>query len=655
MSFNDDDNVSNPTSNKTFAEVLEVNMQRRRVLQGGFGAAAAGFFGGSTLMTAIGEVYAKPVGSKAGAVGAPKIGFQSVDASLADTVRVPEGYRWKVLNAWGDPIATGGKAFGQDASETAAEQELQSGMHHDGMHYFPFPPSGKGAAVDKLGNRRGLLVVNHEYTDDGLLHVGGFEPWTAEKVRKSQAAHGVSVMEIEKDAQNDWKVKVPSAFGRRVTGYTPIAISGPAAGHPLMQTAADPAGRTVLGTLNNCAHGYTPWGTYLACEENWNGYFVNRGVRPPEQIRYGVSANGFGYRWHEHDERFDAELHPNETNRFGWVVEIDPWNPDSMPVKRTALGRIKHEGAWITVAKNGQVVAYTGDDERFEYIYKFVSRYQYNPNSRAANRDLLDEGTLYVAKFNDDGTGQWLALEYGMNGLTPANGFNSQAEVLIKTRQAADRAGATRMDRPEWIAVHPDTQEVYCALTNNSARTAANVDAANPRGQNVFGHIIRWREAGGDATATTFEWDIFVNCGDPANPDPNKQGDIVGDIYGSPDGLWFDNDGRLWIQTDISTNVVGRGDYINIGNNQMLCADPVTGETRRFLTGPRGCEVTGVITTPDQTAMFVNIQHPGEPAGDRNDPGNPKAVSSWPDGDAGTRPRSSTVVIWKEDGGVIGT
>jgi uncharacterized protein len=422
-----------------------------------------------------------------------------------------------------------------------------------------------------------------------------------------------------------------------------------------MQTAADPAGRTVLGTLNNCAHGYTPWGTYLACEENWNGYFVNRGVRPPEQIRYGVSANGFGYRWHEHDERFDAELHPNETNRFGWVVEIDPWNPDSMPVKRTALGRIKHEGAWITVAKNGQVVAYTGDDERFEYIYKFVSRYQYNPNSRAANRDLLDEGTLYVAKFNDDGTGQWLALEYGMNGLTPANGFNSQAEVLIKTRQAADRAGATRMDRPEWIAVHPDTQEVYCALTNNSARTAANVDAANPRGQNVFGHIIRWREAGGDATATTFEWDIFVNCGDPANPDPNKQGDIVGDIYGSPDGLWFDNDGRLWIQTDISTNVVGRGDYINIGNNQMLCADPVTGETRRFLTGPRGCEVTGVITTPDQTAMFVNIQHPGEPVGDRSDPGNPKAVSSWPDGDAGGRPRSSTVVIWKEDGGVIGT
>lgn len=680
MSYNDDDIVSNPSSNQSFSEILEVNMQRRRILQGGFGAVAATFLGSSTLMTAIGEVSAKPIGPKGPNGAMPQIGFEPISVSLEDTVRVPKGYRWEVLNAWGDPVVKGGKPFLQDASQTSADQELQSGMHHDGMHYFPFPPSGKGPAADRLGNERGLLVVNHEYTDDGLLHVGGQNYWSAEKVRKSQAAHGVSVMEIRKDKKGKWKVHRPSAFGRRITAYTPMEITGPAAGHPLLQTAADPAGRTVLGTINNCAHGYTPWGTYLACEENWNGYFVNPtgdvvGVPDMDQklqilqgqSRYGITRTGFGYRWHEHDTRFDASQNPNEPHRFGWVVEIDPWNPNSTPKKRTALGRIKHEGAWITLAKDNRVVAYMGDDERNEYIYKFVSRFHYKEKGNpASNRDLLDEGTLYVARFNADGTGQWIALEYGLNGLTPANGFNSQAEVLIRTRQAADIAGATKMDRPEWIAVHPKTGEVYVTLTNNSLRgtAVAPVDAANPRPNNIYGHIVRWNEAGGDAAAGSFIWDIFVLCGDPAQADPNRKGNINGDIFGSPDGLWFDDDGRLWIQTDISTGIVGFAPgtgpsgavpYYNIGNNQMLCADVTTGEIKRFLTGPQKCEVTGVVTTPDKRYMFVNIQHPGETSSERSDPNNPKAISSWPDGDAGGRPRSATIVIWKEDGGVIGT
>jgi secreted PhoX family phosphatase len=371
-----------------------------------------------------------------------------------------------------------------------------------------------------------------------------------------------------------------------------------------------------------------------------------------------VTAKGFGYRWHEFDPRFDAAAHPNETNRFGWVVEIDPFEPDSPPVKRTALGRLKHEGAALAVTANHRVVYYMGDDQQFEYIYKFVSRDAYNRSDRAANRDLLDHGTLYVAKFNADGAGDWLELTHGKNGLTGENGFPSQADILIKTRQAADRAGATKMDRPEWTAVNPKDKSVYCTLTNNSARGAKDqpgVDAANPRANNTFGHIIRWHEQGGDPAATRFNWDIFVLAGDPLLADANKHGNIKGDVFGSPDGLWFDPAGRLWIETDVSTSVLNQGDYAGVGNNQMLCADPATGRIQRFLTGPKGCEITGIAMTPDGTSMFINIQHPGETASERSDPAQPLAVSSWPDGSAAGRPRSATILIRKYDGGIVGT
>ncbi len=650
MHHPEDDTISNPSSNESFESILERNLSRRQVLKGGLGAAAVAMFGPPLfdMNKAL-----------AGTDSAGLIGFTGISPSTADTVRVPAGYSAQVLYRWGDP-ASAGPAFLQDASNSAADQMVQAGMHHDGMHFFPFPKRGAGRSV-QYSSDRGLMCINHEYTDDGLLHPGGMSPWTAEKVAKSKAAHGVSVIEVRMDEDGEWKVKRPSAFARRITGDTPIRISGPVAGSDWVRTLADPAGLTVLGTLNNCAHGYTPWGTYLTCEENWNGYFVNRsGAIPAEQRRYGISANGFGYRWHEHDERFDAARHPNEPNRFGWVVEIDPFQPQSRPVKRTALGRIKHEGAIVTLARDQRVVVYTGDDERFEYIYKFVSRdaFDARASSAAHNRDLLDHGTLYVARFNADGGGEWVALEHGRNGLTAGNGFSSQAEVLVKTRQAADRVGATKMDRPEWIAVHPVTGEVYCTLTNNSRRGAAGqpaTDAANPRANNVYGHIIRWRESGADNAALSFQWDVFVLCGDPANADPAKRGNIVGDIYGSPDGLWFDDRGVLWIQTDVSTSTLNRGDYANMGNNQMLACDPATGETRRFLTGPRGCEVTGVVATPDGKNLFVNLQHPGETAAERGDPANPKAVSAWPDGEAGGRPRSATVVIRRDDGGVIGS
>jgi secreted PhoX family phosphatase len=651
MSFHDDDVVCNTSTNPTFAEVA---ISRRAALSGSLCLAGVTFLG----------CAAPDPEATAGELLEPlrpgTIGFRPIPISTQDTVVVPEGYSAEVLYAWGDPVSDG-PSFAQDASNSADDQQQQAGMHHDGMHYFPLE-NGRD------GSRHGLLVLNHEYTDDGLLHVGGMVPWTADKVAKSQAGHGVSVIEVRLDRKG-WRVVRPSRYGRRITARTPIRIGGPLAGHARMRTAADPSGALALGTLNNCAHGRTPWGTYLTCEENWSGYFVNptgdvpgvtaeeKAVILRDQARYGITAAGDGYRWHEHDVRFDASLNPNEPNRFGWVTEIDPFDPHSVPVKRTALGRIKHEGAWVVETRDHHIVVYMGDDGRFEYIYKFVSRYAWR-RARAAGMSPLDEGTLYVARFDAAGSGQWVELSFGKNGLGVENGFTSQADVLIEARRAADVAGGTKMDRPEWISSRPGRAHVYCSLTNNNRRgTGTNppVDAANPRADNVFGHIVRWREAGGDHAAATFSWDFFVLCGDPTNTNPAKQGDIQGDLFGCPDGLWFDADGRLWVQTDASTSSVGTADFANIGHNQMLAIDPDTRRATRFLTGPRGAEITGAVTTPDGRSMFVNIQHPGEPTTERSDPAAPTALSTWPDGVSAGRPRAATLVIRKNDGGVIGT
>jgi secreted PhoX family phosphatase len=704
---NPSQHVSNDSGNGDIHTLIEQRqMGRRGFLKTSFGTTA-----GLGVMTAMGGAV---LGSAVvdgltnfaqAAVPAPSagIGFTPVAANLVpmtDAVTVPQGYMARVLVAWGDPL-TDAPAWDVTQPMDEATQMRSYGAHTDGMHYFPFPVAG----ASHLPNERGLLVTNSEYVDPAL--VNGITPFSAyattpltlDMVRAQQAAHGVNVVEVRKDKKDgNWSVRRPSDFSRRITGNTPCRVSGPAAGHPLLQTAADADGMNVLGTLNNCAHGHTPWGTYLTCEENFNGYFgstaaaITAAPLTLHERRYGVSRTGFGYRWHEADPRFDIRQNQNEPNRFGWVVEIDPYNPDSTPVKRTALGRFKHEGAWVVTGADNTVVVYMGDDERNEYVYKFVCANKYNPANRAANRSLLDSGTLYVARFNADGSGAWLPLVWGQNGLTPENGFADQGEVAVKCRQAADRMGATMMDRPEWSAVHPATREVYLTLTNNSRRgntpassnktdgtsTAASanppVDAANPRPDNDYGHIIRWREAAGNVAATTFEWDIFAQCGDKATTKtlgasytPGEfggqsvgyAGNVNGNDYGAPDGLWFDKDGRLWIQTDQQGDA--KGDWANIGGNAMLCADPVSGETRRFLTSPPNCEVTGVVTTPDGKTMFVGIQHPGE-----DWTVNFTDNSSWPDSGANgpttfsglpaaVKPRSGVMVITKNDGGVIGT
>jgi len=620
--------------------IQEVSGERRHLIKA-CGAAVALLVGSHSVNTAWGEA------GRVAQRGHSPLGFTRVPVSSADSLRVPQEYIAQVLYRWGDATGIAGQpqpAFHADASNSWQDQLLQAGMHHDGMEYFP------------LSKGHGLLALNHEYTDDGLLHRDGMKTWSADKVRKAQAAHGVSVIEIRQTA-GTWAVNPASSYARRITALTPMTLSGPAAGHVSLQTQDDPSGRRVLGTLNNCAAGRTPWGTYLTCEENWNGYFSSQAQPTADEKRYGLRPGGWGYRWHEHDARFNASSHPHEPNRFGWVVEIDPMDPTHTPVKRTALGRFKHEGATTALRRDGRVVVYMGDDERFEYVYKFVSRDPVKSGGFAANRDLLDHGTLYVGRFDALGHGRWLPLVHGEHGLTAADGFHSQADVLVRCRQAADAVGATKMDRPEWIAVHPDTGEVFVTLTNNSLRGAPGrtldeqVQDANPRADNVMGHIVRWREGEGD----TFRWMHFSLAGDPSAAKPDHRGNVKGDLYGSPDGLRFDPSGLLWIQTDISTSAMHKGPYEFVGNNMMLVADPATGETKRFMTGPVGCEITGLAFTPDRSAVFVNIQHPGEPSSERSDPDRPQAISQWPDGPSGGRPRSATVVIRRQDGGPVGT
>jgi secreted PhoX family phosphatase len=463
-------------------------------------------------------------------------------------------------------------------------------------------------------------------------------------VLKLQNLQGVTVMEVAEGADG-WSVVKDSPFNRRITHNTPMKIVGPAAGHDLLKTDADPTGTEALGTMNNCGSGKTPWGTYLTCEENFNGYFgasdSETGYDETVQTgyeRYGIGAEGWGYDYHKWDARFDTSKNPNEPHRAGWIVEIDPTDPDSTPVKHTGLGRFKHENAAAVLAADGRVVVYMGDDERGEFLYKFVSNGTYTPGG--STEGLLDDGTLFVALFNDDQTGEWVAL-------TPESTGMNAAEILIFSRQAGSKVGATTMDRPEWIASNPQAVEAYCCLTNNKNRGVkpnaggddTPVNGPNPRETNHYGQIVRWRPHDDDHAADTFDWDLYVMAGNPTVHDDAYGGSenvTEGNLFNSPDGMVFDSSGLVWIQTDGDDS--NEGDFAGMGNNQMLVGDPVTGEIARFLTGPNGCEVTGLCWSADRRTMFVGIQHPG---------------GDWPDG-GDALPRSSVIAVKREDNGLVG-
>jgi hypothetical protein len=643
-----DDIGSNQSGNPHVQDMIEARIRRRSFLGGSLAVAATGFFGGAALLPTRADAHR----GRGPGRGGVRLGFNEVPTSTDDTIHVPDGYTWQVLAPWGTPLLPGAPAFLEDASNSAADQALQVGFNHDGTHYFPLPV---------FGDARGLLVVNHEYTDANQIYSALDGPAIApddagrNKVAKALAAHGVSVIAVMRRLDGRWSVVPFDPRNRRITGTTPMRFSGPVrSNHPMLKSDVTPV---PIGTLNNCAMGYTPWGTYLACEENWNGYFGTDDatwVRSDLEARYGVSATGFGYNWHKAEARFDLARNRNELNHFGWVVEFNPYDPRSRPIKRSALGRHKHEGASCTESK-GRIVVYSGDDENGDYLYKFVGSAPWR-QVLAKGLSPLDHGTLYVAKFSDDGSGQWLPLVHGTGPLTTQNGWVDQADVMIRTRMAGDALGATRLHRPEWVAVHPHTGDVFVTLTNGSGNNAAVNSNRDP---NPYGHILRFTEDRNDDRS--FGWDVFLLAGDPSY-DPSVPPDQP--VFGSPDGLWVDPSGILWIQTDVSNssqNLASRG-YDHIGNNAMLAAIPETGEVRRFLTGPRGCEITGVTMTPDQRTMFVNVQHPGESTTYWNNQfgvpstTNPSSVSSWPYGNEANprRPRPATVVIRRKDGGRIG-
>ena len=595
-------------------------VSRRKFLQGSFALGSGAF-----IAATIGPAKATSFLS-----GFNGISFNPVPANGKDTITLPKGFSWHKVASWGDPLWSGVDDFDQITRGTGESQEGSFGDNNDGMSLFDI--EGKS-----------ILAVNNEYCNRKIIYgnrASGL-PETSDDVRKGIASHGVSIFEIEKKL-GKWKIKKDSLYNRKITGDTKIALDGPAAGFYLMKTDEDLTGKVAKGTFNNCGNGRTPWGTYLACEENFHGYFSSpsnpSASIPPEQARYGLKTKDKGYNWVMNQDRFDLVKNPNEVNRHGYITEIDPSKPQSMPRKHTAMGRFKHENCEVSISKNGQVVAYMGDDERGEHLYKFVSKGKYKKGA-SSNYDLLTEGELFVAVFNDDGTGKWINLkESGM----------SEPEIAIFTRLAATKVGATTMDRPEWVAVNPKKVEAYCALTNNKNRGVKDnqpINAVNPRENNPYGQIVRWTPSNSDHASVDFKWDLFVMAGNPETAEGLYKGseNINKDnMFNSPDGIAFDSKGNLWIQT--AGKYSNSGKFAGMGNNQMLCANPRTGEISRFLVGPKECEITGITWSSDKKTMFVGVQHPGEK--------NPDSCH-FPDG-GNSVPRSTVIAITRNNGRAIG-
>lgn len=646
-----DDIPSNPSTAPTMGDVIAARFGRRDVLRGALAVTAISAV--SSLMAGTGK---QALAAKA------SFSFPEIEHGVDETHHVAKGYDADVLIRWGDPIFPEAPEF-EPMKQTAAAQLQQFGYNNDYVGYVGLPFGSDNPD-------HGLLCVNHEYTSEEVMFPGlgrqdrdaNFSGMTRELIDIEMAAHGGSVIEIKKGADRKWSLVKDSKYNRRITASTTeMKLSGPAAGHERVKTSADSSGTKVIGTINNCAGGMTPWGTYLMAEENFHGYFNGAVAEDHKEAanhkRYGVP--GGWYAWGSYEDRFDVSKEPNEPNRFGWVVEVDPFDANSTPVKRSALGRFKHEGAESIVNKDGRVVVYCGDDQRFDYLYKFVSAGTYNKDDRSANMNLLDEGTLYVAKFEEGGL-SWLALTHGEGPLTAANGFADQGDVLIETRRAADLLGATPMDRPEDVEPNAKTNKVYVMCTNNTKRMEDQVNIANPRPVNTFGHIIELSPPEGDHGATSYAWDILVKCGDPSVADVGAQWNPATSENGwfaAPDNCAMDHMGRLWISTDQGSN------WAKSGTADGIWALETEGEMRgtgkMFFRVPIGAEMCGPRFAPDDKSLFLAVQHPATD-GTKAYPGFEKnstfeePATRWPDFKDGVPPRPSVVVVTKEDGGVIG-
>ncbi|MER9871852.1 PhoX family phosphatase [Mesorhizobium sp. M0195] len=638
---------ANPTDNRTMGEIIAARFSRRGFLKGSLAVSAiAATVSPLALITA----------DNARAAEGSAFAFDELEAGIDDKHHVAPGYDADVLLRWGDPLFADSPEF-DPTKQSAEAQARQFGYNNDYVGYIPIDGSAE----------HGLLVVNHEYTNPHLMFPGLVTivdgkakqaPLSKEQVDVEMAAHGGTIVEIRKEA-GKWQVVRDGKLNRRITSNTEMALSGPVAGHDRVKTSTDPSGTKVIGTLNNCAGGVTPWGTYVMAEENIHGYFSGELPQGHNEAanykRLGIPEGA--YEWAAHHDRFDIGKEPNEPNRFGWIVEVDVQDPTSVPRKRTAMGRFKHEGAESIVAKDGRVVFYLGDDERFDYVYKFVTTGKFNPDDRAANMNLLDDGTLHVAKFAEDGSIEWLPIVFGQGPLGAENGFASQADVLIETRRAADLLGATKMDRPEDIQPNAANGKVYVMLTNNSKRKADQVDAANPRAENAFGHIIEIVEDGGDFAATKGKWEILLKCGDPAVAEIGatfSTATTANGWFGMPDNCAVDSAGRLWVATD------GQGPKATGRTDGLWAVDtegPGRATSKLFFRVPIGAEMCGPLFAPDDQTAFVAVQHPGDGGEDWEAFGRPSYYEDlstrWPDFKADMPVRPAVIAITRQGGGKI--
>ena len=637
--MNDDDRILNPSRERCLSEIIDARYSRRDMLR------AAGKMGALAALAGVANLPSRAFAQVAQTTSS--LTFTEIPKSNRSTHQVAPGYEVQLLLRWGDKIMPHAPAF-DPKNQTAKSQLAQFGYNNDFLAFIPISPDG-------MESDHGLLCANHEYTTTYMMFPGMDlstckDLVTQEQVDIELAAHGHTVVEVKKDG-NRWQTVTDSPYNRRLTPHsTKMDISGPAAGNPRLQTPSDPKGDTIMGTFGNCAGGVTPWRTVLVSEENFNYYFGGQlPADHPEtknHERYGVNGTTW-YGWLRFHNRFDLGKEPNEPNRFGWVVEYDPYDPKRQPVKRSALGRFKHETATVTLAPNGRAVVYSGDDEKFEYIYRYVSNNRFDVKNRENNFKLLDDGILYAAKFKENGTLEWLPLVFGQGPLTAANGFNSQGDVAIETRRAADLMGATPMDRPEGIAIHRVSGKVFISLTNNDKRTETN--AANPRPHNIHGHIIELQPPVRDHSAKEFTWKIFLRGGDPSKKEDGALygGEVSKDGWLScPDNLTMDSRGRLWIASD--------GQDKSIGMNDGLYATETIGKfagiPRHFFSGPKGCEVTGPCFTPDGTTLFLSIQHPG----DSKEATFDEPVTRWPDFRSDLPTRPTVLAITHSQGEKIG-